>query len=219
MDNQSLDNYFRKRLETMEVAPPPAVWDNILKAKTTSRKPYLYIAAAVAALLVALPFLLQKRTAKYQPRESVMLLMVDDDTISPFVLMADALDEKTKNPINKVVATPSLASTEQKPASKESFVQKKDEALNFIDSIERHLQMEYNMQRIELMANAIIDEKIRRMEIDAMMENAWHNQETNAMDNNLTSNLLPAIRKFFHPDYYLSVDLDNLPKVRLSDRN
>lgn len=211
MDKHELDSFFRKRLENATVTPPSGAWEKIQKKQKPTRRPYYFMAAALAALLMALPFLLQKEPGVYSPRETVMELMEDDLTPSPFIAMAEKKEnkvvrEKTDSPSPKHIKTPE--NNERLTA----FAKQAEDALNFIDQVESDFLLEKELLSIDLIAHNIIDEKLKRMETEAMLENAW--RENFTVDNNQGNNLLPAIKKFFHPDYYLSVDLDQLTKFR-----
>lgn len=211
MDKHELDSFFRKRLENATVTPPPGAWEKIQKKQKPTQRPYYFMAAALAALLMALPFLLQKEPGVYSPRETVMEIMEDDLSPTPFIAMAEEKEdevvrEKTASPSPKHIKTPE--NNERLTA----FAKQAEEAIDFIDQVESDFLLEKELMSIDLIAHNIIDEKLKRMETEAMLENAW--RENFTVDNNQGNNLLPAIKKFFHPDYYLSVDLDQLTKFR-----
>jgi hypothetical protein len=219
MDDKHLDEFIRKRVSNAEVSPPPSVWDNIEASQRPSRKPYLYLAAGIAALLMALPFVLRNESPVYEPRQTVMTPLEEEDYTSPFVAIADdmARDDVEEKPVVQSTAIPSRQSSTQK--SDIAFAGQADAAMAYLDSLEQSIYRTNELRDIDRMAVEIVEQKIKRMEMEAMLENAWQNRENMAMEGNRSNNLLPTIRKFFHPDYYLAVDLDNLPKVRLPERN
>ena len=211
MDKHELDSFFRKRLENATVTPPPGAWEKIQKKQEPTRRPYYFMAAAMAALLMALPFLLQREPDVYSPRETVMEVMGDDLSPTPFIAMAE---EKEGEAVKEKPTSPSPTHTTTRGSNERftAFNQQAEEALDFIDQMESDFLLEKELQSIELIAQQLVDEKLKRMETEAMLENAW--RENFTVDNNQGNNLLPAIKKFFHPDYYLSVDLDQLTKFR-----
>ena len=211
MDKHELDSFFRKRLENAAITPPPSAWEKIQKKQEPTRRPYYFMAAAMAALLMALPFLLQREPDVYSPRETAMEMMEDDLSPTPFIAMAE---EKAVNVMkeNHSSPLPTPTTTGGNNERFTAFNQQAEEALDFIDQMESDFLLEKELQSIELIAQQLVDEKLKRMETEAMLENAW--RENFTVDNNQGNNLLPAIKKFFHPDYYLSVDLDQLTKFR-----
>lgn len=215
MDKHELDSFFRKRLEHAAVAPPPGAWEKIQKKQKPTRRPYYFMAAAMAALLMALPFLLQREPGIYSPRETLMELMEDDLSPTPFIAMAEEKEYEVVKE-KQVSPSPTHTTTHESNERLTAFAQQAEEALDFIDHIESDILLEKELQNIDLIASNIIDEKLKRMETEAMLENAW--RENYTVDNNQGSNLLPTIKKFFHPDYYLSVDLEQITKIRKPER-
>ncbi len=215
MNDKHLDDFIRQRVSNAEITPPPSVWEKVEASQQPSRRPYLYAAAAVVALLMALPLFLRQESPYYEPRETVMTPIEDRKEQSPF---ADIIDEMNDAEQQTTVQSQmkQYAATMQ---NNHNFADKAQSAMTYLDSLDVAAQRKRALRDIDLMAVDLIEQKVKRLEMEAISEDLWHTPEQIAMEQPSAKNIIPTIRKVFHPDYYVTVDLENISKVRLPTRS
>ncbi|MCC5918478.1 MAG: hypothetical protein JJU02_14245 [Cryomorphaceae bacterium] len=219
MKDDRLDKFFQKRLENHEVEPPPGLFDDIQrKRKKSSRgfKPQ-WIAAAIAALVtLTLPFYFasdDEPEMVYTPR-TIFPVIQEDEPHTPYPVPDVKVASSTKQAPQKQIQQKSVQVQNSKPDYSKDLAND----LAYIDQMAKQSKREGAVLAFEadlkLYEEELLDRYLTSLEIEVIAEGLNLKSENMALEESKNS-IGPLVRKFFHPDYYITVESVQLPSIPL----
>jgi hypothetical protein len=219
MNNDNLDEFIRQGVRRAEVPPPLGLFEDIQRKRKKRKIPVWWsVAAAVATLLLALPVVIPRETTTepgghitYTPREI------------PPVLMEDTILEE--DPVTEVEEAPEELQQVQHRTAMTAPVKKSTEIsvrpdLDYIDSLENAMREQKALiafeREMQAYAESLVNRRIALIEVEALSEEVFFETEHIALENERSSEILPLIRRFFHPDYHLSIEKVDIPWPNLN---